>query len=131
MKNKEVIKKYKQLIHDVQTKEFYTRLELESRINIYTCNKGHRILTKDINAGVTPMFIICPECKSTDFEDLAKSSMYRVHPLYSFGEPDLIWYRPSLEDVLKMNKKKNFGELEHVLNGGLLNRKPNESDNLK
>lgn len=103
---------YNQLMYDVKTHEFYTRINLENRFNCYVCGLGHITKTKDVDAGVTPFIMKCDECGSE-----AKSTMYRdISPDKPHtGE----WFRPSLKRVQKMHPWMR----EHVLQGGLEYRK--------
>jgi RNase P subunit RPR2 len=112
---RQVQRQYEKLMHEVKTKEFYTDIDLASKINCYTCeNCGHVTKTKDIDPGVTPFIMQCPACKET-----ATSSFY--NDIAPHIEPSVEWYRPSLEETMKL--RKNPGTLEHVLHGGLLDRK--------
>lgn len=127
-----VERKYAQLIKDVKTKEFYTSINLENRVNCYQCagtpgissasgfsipgrpGCGHITKTRDIDPGVTPMFHACEKCGGR-----TTSSMYQ--DIAPTQQPTQEWYRPSLKQVLKM--RKNPGMLQHVLAGGLDCRK--------
>lgn len=106
-------RKFKQLLHDVETKNFY-KIDLTNRVNCYVCKCGHITKTKDVDAGVTPMFFTCEECggdaRSTFFKDVAPHQ-----------QPTFEWYRPDLKKVLKM--RKNPALLDHILQGGLDYRK--------
>lgn len=83
-------------------------------VNIYVCEEcGHRMVTRDVDKGVTPFLTACPReaCKGW-----AQSSMYRVPQDIS---PSHEWYRPTREefDALDNASKQYCG------NGGLLLRK--------
>ena len=83
-----------------------------NKTNCYRCEKcGHIIKTIDIDKGTTPFIIGCDECGGN-----SQSSMYR-NMMPNF-QPTFEWYRPSLEETLKLTTG-----LDHVLNGGLLMRK--------
>ena len=111
--NKEKIKKeYEILLESVKTNEFYTKIDLTNRVNCYSCKCGHITKTKDVDAGVTPFIKLCESCG-----DLAKSNFYR--DIAPEKEPTIEWYRPTLDDLLKMDN----GSIDHVLQGGLLPRK--------
>src|SRR5690606_33264246 len=99
--------KYLQLMEDIKTNNYY-KIDLTNRTNVYTCKNGHLTKTRDVDPGVTPFFHSCKTCR-----EIAKSSFYAdTHPeLKAIQE----WYRPSLEEVLKMSD----GMREHVLSGGL------------
>ncbi len=105
---------YQKLLKEVQTNKFY-ETDLTNRVNCYVCKScGHITKTKDVDAGVTPFMFSCEKCNQT-----AISSFYQdIAPNQS---PTIEWYRPTLKQTL--NLKNRPGELEHVLNGGLLNRK--------
>lgn len=108
---KDVEHEYLRLQHDVATNEFY-QTDLTNRTNVYTCKNGHLTKTRDVDPGVTPMFYSCETCGES-----ATSSFYRdTHPEL---EPTQEWFRPTLEQVLKMD----IGMREHVLQGGLDIRK--------
>lgn len=107
---REVERKYKQLIHDVATKDFY-KVDLSNRVNCYVCTKcKHITKTKDIDSGVTPFMHSCEVCGET-----AHSTFYK--DIAPHLQPTQEWYRPTLEQVLKMRKKE--GLLDHILQGGL------------
>lgn len=116
----EVTRKYHKLLDDVATKDFY-KIDLSNRVNCYTCSNpkcGHITKTKDVDAGVTPMFFECEVCGSR-----ATSSMYR--DIVPDKQPTIEWYRPNLAQVIKMRKKPNL--LDHILSGGLDYRKIDKS----
>ncbi len=116
LSQREVARKYNALINDVKTKDFY-KIDLTNRVNCYTCQTcGHITKTKDVDSGVTPFMFGCEKCSQT-----AYSSFYKdIAPHLT---PTVEWYRPSLAEVQKM-RSKNSGALDHVLQGGLLSRKP-------
>ena len=110
-------RKYRKLLHDVATKDFY-KTDLSNRVNCYHCKKcRHVTKTRDIDPGVTPFMHSCENCGehaySTMYNDIAPNQ-----------EPTEEWYRPSLHECLKY-RKKEYGEsmLEHIFNGGLEVRK--------
>lgn len=113
MNKKEIKRKYSKLLKDVATKDFY-KIDLTNRVNCYVCDCGHITKTKDIDAGVTPFYHNCESCgryaRSTFYKDIAPHKL-----------PTEEWYRPTLEQVLKI--RRNYGLLDHVLNGGLDVRK--------
>lgn len=111
---KDIERLYNKLMKDVAEKDFY-KIDLTNRVNCYTCPKcKHITKTKDTDAGVTPMFFTCEDCGCSN----AVSSMYR--DIAPYLQPTIEWYRPTLEQVLKM---KNEGLVEHILMGGLDFRK--------
>ena len=97
---------------DVQTNEYYTKVDLTNRVNCYVCPSGHITKTKDVDAGVTPMFIQCETCqaqaRSSFFKDIAPDKL-----------PTQEYYRPDLNQTLKLKPEM----LDHVLRGGLMLRK--------
>jgi len=111
---RQVEKQYMKLLQDVETKEFYTSIDLTNRVNCYICKCGHITKTKDVDAGVTSFIFSCEKCggeaTSTFYNDILPQS-----------KPTFEWYRPSLKEVLKM--RKDTGMLEHILMGGLDVRK--------
>ncbi len=84
----------------------------QNRINVYTCDVCHKpIITKDVDEGVTPMFLSCWATAGCPGKMI--SAMYRV----SQGLlPDYEWYKPaSLEGMEAYTR-------DHVEHGGLLLR---------
>ena len=111
MKKEEIEKRYSELISDVKTNEFYTKIDLTNRVNCYTCTKCRRTTkTKDIDAGVTPFIIGCSHCGAE-----ATSSMY--HDNAPSLKPTQEWYRPELKELLDGSRSE--AALDHVLSGGL------------
>ena len=111
-----ITRQYNKLLNDVAKKDFY-KIDLTNRLNCYTCNDpkcGHITKTKDVDAGVTPMFFKCEICGTK-----AISSMYR--DIVPIQKHTIEWYRPSLNQVLKMRKKPDL--LYHIFRGGLDSRK--------
>lgn len=111
---RDVTKAYNLLLEGVKTSEFY-KIDLTNRVNCYTCSNRHITKTIDIHAGVTPMMNTCAKCNET-----ARSSFYK--DIAPSQKPTHEWYRPTLQQVLKMRGKEN-GLLDHVLQGGLDYRK--------
>jgi transcription elongation factor Elf1 len=112
MKTKDIKKRYNKLLHDVKTKQFY-KLDLTNRVNCYVCKHcGHITKTKDIDAGVTSMFFMCENCGAN-----ATSTFYKN--IAPNQQPTQEWFRPTLEQVLKMDDEMQ----EHILKGGLAVRK--------
>lgn len=110
---REVERQYHKLSEKVK-KDSYYNIDLNNRVNCYSCDCGHITKTKDVDAGVTPFIHNCEMCGK-----MAKSSFYND------THPDLLptqeWYRPSLNEVLKLRSKPHV--LDHVFNGGLMSRK--------
>jgi hypothetical protein len=114
MSVREVERKYADLLRDVETNEFYTKVDLTNRVNCYRCKScGGITKTIDIHSGVTPFIFECMFCKgdaySTFYTDIAIAA-----------KPSFEWYRPSLEETLKLRKEPMT--LDHVLQGGLISR---------
>jgi hypothetical protein len=110
-----ITEKYNALIEDVQTNDYYTRIDLTNRVNCYQCPGCKDVTkTKDVDRGVTPAMISCSWCgsvaHSTFYKDIAP---YRLHTKE--------WYRPSLEEVLEIAASKE-NAVEHILMGGLVMR---------
>ena len=78
--------------------------------NGYQCPAGHRTITIDLDDGVTPMMIDCPECGKR-----AASEWYAVDQSL---EPSIGFYTPNHAQLLTQTPAVK----EHVLRGGLLNR---------
>lgn len=113
MSKKQIIKRYEQLLQDVETDDFYTKIDLANRVNCYKCPTcGHITKTKDVDPGVTPFMHRCEQCAG-----MAQSTMY--NDIAPHKEPTQEWYRPTLAQVLKMD----YGLRDHVLRGGLDVRK--------
>lgn len=111
MSKREIERKFKQLLINVEKDDFY-KVDLSNRVNCYTCQYGHITKTIDRDAGVTSMMILCDTCKQP-----ARSSFYR--DLNPSELPVKEWFRPDLKKVLKLKGM----ELDHVLSGGLMLRK--------
>lgn len=111
MTKKHIAKLYANLLKDVATKDFY-KIDITNRVNCYRCTQCQRFTkTKDVDAGVTPFIHKCEYCGGT-----AQSTFY--HDVAQSQKPTQEWYRPSLEQVLKMDEWMR----DHVLQGGLVNR---------
>lgn len=87
--------------------------------NAYTClGCGFQIVTVNLVAGTTPMFL---SCKGPDgCGDRMVSSGYRL-PLDA-PAPTFEWYRPSQKRVRRM-RRSDPATADHVEMGGLLLRK--------
>jgi hypothetical protein len=106
-------RKYNKLMEDVSTNDFY-KVDLTKRVNCYTCKCGHITKTKDVDPGVTPFLFKCESCG-----ELAQSTFYTDIAIYK--EPTIEWYRPDLKETMK--HRNHPVTLDHILNGGLLDRK--------
>lgn len=118
---REVERQYQILISEVKNNDFY-KIDLTNRVNCYVCQCGHITKTKDVDAGVTPFMHTCEKCGL-----FAKSSFYK--DIAPEQEPTQEWFRPTWAKILKLRSKPNV--LEHVLRGGLLNRKIQNDGNFK
>jgi DNA replicative helicase MCM subunit Mcm2 (Cdc46/Mcm family) len=110
---KETTKKYNELIKDVETNDFY-KTDLTNKVNCYVCKCGHVTKTIDIHSGVTPFMFTCEKCDGD-----AQSTFY--NDIKPYQKPTFEWHRPILKEVLKMRKDEFI--LDHVLRGGLIDRK--------
>lgn len=111
---REIKRRYSALLIKVLTDDFY-KVDLTNRVNCYVCKKCAYITkTKDVDSGVTPFQIECECCKGP-----AHSTFYR--DLFPHITPTQEWYRPTLDEVMKMRNKPSL--LHHVLSGGLCLRK--------
>jgi len=110
----EIKRRYNKLLEKVKTDDYY-KIDLTNRVNCYVCQTCRHITkTKDIDAGVTPSMFTCEICGN-----IAYSSFYK--DIATDKKPTFEWFRPSLEQTIKMRKKPAL--LDHVLNGGLDYRK--------
>lgn len=107
---KEIIeKKYNELIKSIEGKRMY---DGRGTVDRYTCSScGHIIYTTYRDKGVTPFAMRCHRCGGTKYHD--KTYDKKSVPDYVLV---MDWYRPTLEDTLKMSD----GMIDHVLNGGLI-----------
>lgn len=109
MTKKQIEKRYNKLIDDIESMSIY---DGRGTVDRYECKKcGAIIHTTYAEKGVTPFSIGC------------RMSGYAAYSFRTFDKATvppsvkvLNWYRPSLEATLKMSE----GEIEHILNGGLI-----------
>lgn len=86
----------------------------ENRINTYVCKScKHLTKTIDVNKGVTPFLNDCVKCGEKATSTFYTNIEPRLKPIQE-------WYRPTLEECYKY--RKNEPLLEHIFQGGLLNR---------
>ena len=86
-------------------------MEDRGKINEYTCEKGHKIVTINTDEGTTPLTI---KCRHRMCNRIATSELYLVDQTQ---EPTHEWYRPNnLEEL-------SDWDLHHIELGGLLLRK--------
>lgn len=109
MKREDIEKKYNELVNTIETKRMY---DGRGTVDRYTCDTcGHIIYTTYRDKGVTPFTIRCHRCGGTKYHD--KTYDKKTVPAYVNV---MDWYRPTLEQTLKMSE----GMIQHVLNGGLI-----------
>lgn len=108
MNKEDIEKKYNELVQTIETKRMYDGRDKVDRYTCITC--GHIIYTTYRDKGVTPFTIRCSRCGGTKHHD--KTYDKKTVPAYVNV---MDWYRPTLEQTLKMSDAK----IEHVLNGGL------------
>jgi len=113
LSKKQVESRYEKLLQRVKEDGYYD-IDLTDRTNAYNCEVcGHRFITKDVDPGCTPFMHNCEKCGI-----MSKSEFYENPE--SSEKATQEWYRPSLEECIKL--RKDIGILNHVFNGGLLNR---------
>ncbi len=83
------------------------------RYNAYECPRGHALLSLDVDDGVTPASIVCP-----DHEARCWSRFYRVDP-WIYLPVRMVWRRAT-EREMKRWKRKDPAMYEHVRLGGLV-----------
>jgi ribosomal protein L40E len=108
--NKEQIKKeYNKLVSEIEEKKMY---DGRNTVDRYICKRcGAHLYTTYIDKGVTPFTIQCRKCSlGTMMHD--KTFRKETVPPYVVV---LGWYRPTLEQSLKMSD----AAIHHVLQGGL------------
>lgn len=91
--------------------------------NVYRCPDGHLTVTKDVDDGVTPMFLACRHDGTTDCGQRAVSAGYPEGPmpaelLERFETYGFEWYAPTV----KWARRKGTEMLAHVQKGGLVLR---------
>lgn len=109
MTREQIEKQYNKLTSEIEEKKMYDGRGTVDRYICDTC--GHMTHTTYKDKGVTPFVMRCPKCGG---------DMVHKHTFKKDTVPDWVevknWYRPSLEEVLKMNE----GTIEHILDGGLI-----------
>ena len=109
MEKKQIEEIYNKLVSEIEGMKMY---DGRGTVDRYTCDTcGYMMHTTYKDKGVTPFTMRCPKCKG---------EMYHKQTFIKETVPDFVeiknWYRPSLEELLKMDE----GTIEHVLDGGLL-----------
>lgn len=84
------------------------------RYNRYACPLGHKLLSLDIDEGVTPMLVMCPDHDGR----VAESEFYTIRrPIMPSNFPvRMIWRRPIDRDLAEASPEM----LDHYERGGLL-----------
>ena len=113
MKREHIEKQYSDLVNRIEEMKMYDGRQTVDRYICDTC--GHIIYTTYMDKGVTPYTIRCNRCGGTKYHDITYDK--KTVPDYVTV---LNWYRPPLEDVLKMSD----GMIKHVLMGGLVLEEP-------
>lgn len=109
MTKEQIEKQYNKLVSEIEEKKMYDGRGTVDRYICDTC--GHIIHITYKNKGVTPFVMRCPKCSG----DMVHKHTFKKDTVPGWVEVKN-WYRPSLEEVLKMDK----GTTEHILNGGLI-----------
>lgn len=117
MKKEEIEKRYNELVNGIEEMKMYDGRQTVDRYTCDTC--GHFIYTTYRDKGVTPYTIMCKRCGGTKYHDITYDRKTVPSYVVVFD-----WYRPPLEDVLRMSK----GMIEHILNGGLVLEEPASID---
>lgn len=118
MNRKEIEKAYNKLIGEIEDRRMY---DGRNTVDRYTCEDcGYIIHTTYKDKGVTPFAIQCTRCGGTMYHN--KTFDKKTVPGYVLIHN---WYRPTLEQTLKMSN----GMIEHILNGGLILDTPKEVSN--
>lgn len=102
------------MVDSIETAQMY---DGRNTVDRYVCKKcGNQMFTTYKDKGVTPFTVVCRDCKGTMYHD-------GTYPMTSIPSciQVLKWYRPSLEQTLRMNES----QIWHILHGGLvLDEKP-------
>ena len=119
----ERLKAYKKLQQDIESSSFYTEIDLSDRVNTYRCGMcGNAEVTRDVDAGVTPMFIPCACGARKQSRGYFRSSL-------AWGSSSREWYRPDTHEFMRMVESMlrkpdalKAAQIDHVLKGGLILR---------
>jgi len=84
------------------------------RYNAYECPFGHALLSLDVDEGVTPASVACPDHDGT----MSWSRFYRLAPEV-YLPVRMIWRRATASET-KRWKRKDPAMYEHVRLGGLV-----------
>lgn len=113
MNEKKLKQKYDKLVSEIESKKMFD--DRGKGVDVYVCEKcGKQFLTRYKDKGVTPFTIKCrrDDCNAimihrcTISEEQVKNDGLVVRN----------WVRPTFDQLLKLNE----GDIEHVLNGGLM-----------
>lgn len=106
---------YNKLVSEIEDRRMY---DGRNTVDRYTCDTcGYMIHTTYKDKGVTPYTIQCTRCHGTMHHNKTfdKKTVPDFVPIFD-------WYRPTLEQTLKISG----GMIEHILNGGLILDLPKE-----
>lgn len=91
--------------------------------NVYTCTNRHHILTTHLATGVTPMFVICPECKERSAShgyNVSQKGQLRGSLGIIVPHQTEYWVRPSLKQTVMLSEMGYSQLVEHITRGGLI-----------
>lgn len=109
---RDIQKRYKRI-----TKEYKGDAD---EVFCYTCdNCGQTIKVRQKDKGIAPMGIACPFCNGD-----ALNAVDTARNIPVTHE----WYRPSLDEVMKMAEEGRMFMLNFVLSGGLVRRKIQDAE---
>lgn len=112
MTKKQITKSYQKLVSEIEEMKMY---DGRGTVDEYVCNRcGEKVFTTYRDKGVTPFVMRCRKCGG----DAVHRDTYRKFSVEVFRSVVKVqdWYRPSLEETLKMSEDM----IDHVLNGGLV-----------
>lgn len=109
MNRGQIEKRYNGLVNGIEEKKMYDGRNTVDRYVCDTC--GYMIHTTYRDKGVTPFTMPCTRCGGTMYH--TKTFDKKTVPTYV---PVFDWYRPTLEQTLKMSDAM----IEHILAGGLV-----------
>jgi len=95
-------------------------MSCEGKKNIYTCPKGHKTVTTDVDDGVTPMMLRCRQRDDDgkhNCTEMASSQFCRLTPAEQTLPAEYEWFRPASFKGYSREMK------EHLEQGGLELRK--------
>lgn len=87
------------------------------KYNVYDCPEGHPILSADIDSGVTPFLMHCPDHHKgqTHMNKLAQSRCYRFELTPDLLPLRFVWRNPTEAECAAASPGMN----EHYTQGGL------------